>query len=157
MLPQWVLRVIFISGSVVLLHSAISAAQHRSFQRINRQVREAGSVDSSSEEPKLPLDIVLETLISMCIVLWAFVHMTFKLKNIRPEAEYEAKSQEALDFRPSFMVFGQRESLYKLRLMDQSSAVDSGLRQRPPSTPVPSVEEVSVADVEDDMPPLEEM
>ncbi|OQV21411.1 hypothetical protein BV898_04620 [Hypsibius exemplaris] len=116
-----VIKAIFIAGFGVLLHSAISAAQHRSFQRINRQVREAGSVDASVEDLNLPLDIWLETLTSAVLVLWCFVQMTVKLKVIRPEAEYENRTSESLDFRPSFMVFGQKESLYKLRLLDQTA------------------------------------
>jgi Membrane magnesium transporter len=140
------MKAIFVAGICVLLHSAISAAQHRSFQRINRQVREAGSVDANVEELSLPLDIWLETLSSACLILWSFVHMTVKLKNIRPEAEYENRTSESLDFRPSFMVFGQKESLYRLRLLDQNTggsfALEEPLLQREePTEEVPPLEE----------------
>lgn len=154
MASLWTYRVVFILGICLLCHSAISAAQHRSFQRINRQVREAGSVDGNAEEPKLPFDIVLETLSSMCLVLWCFVHMTVKLKDIRPESDYENRTNESLDFRPSFMVFGQKESLYRLRLMDQKLP-----RSIATSIPDPQLYVDNLARDEDDEtppPPLEE-
>ncbi|GAU96283.1 hypothetical protein RvY_07751 [Ramazzottius varieornatus] len=96
---------------------------------------------------KLPFDIMLETVISAVIVLWSFVQMTVKLKNIRPEAEYEKRTVESLDFRPSFMVFGQKQSLYKLRLLDQKTRLTT-------ETPFPIEESTSEQTsplVEDDL------
>ena len=147
MVKSSVIKAIFVAGFGVLLHSAISAAQHRSFQRINRQVREAGSVDVIDDQT-LPLDIWLETLTSAVLVLWCFVQMTVKLKLIRPEAEYENRTSESLDFRPSFMVFGQKESMYKLRLLDGNNTSDL--------TVMAAADDAQREDSGEDLPPLEE-
>ncbi|VEN61707.1 unnamed protein product [Callosobruchus maculatus] len=88
-----VLTVAFIS----LLHSAISAAQHRSYIRLNEL-----------EFTHLPLDVFIQTLLSLFTIMYAVLHLAGDFKEIKASAELENKSWETFRNIPSFYVFSHR-------------------------------------------------
>jgi len=92
-------KTVFIIGLISFLHSGYSAAQHRRFGRITEQEEEFSS---------LPLDIVVQCLVSWLVTMHAVVHIAGAFKEIRVTKQLEKQSWDQLDNRPSFYTFCHR-------------------------------------------------
>src|SRR5437016_2225993 len=83
---------------VSLVHAAFSAAQYRSHLRL---VEKAFS-------GLLPLDIIIQTVVSLIIVMAGVVSQSGDLKEIRALDDSKYKSIETTTNRPSFYLFNHR-------------------------------------------------
>ncbi|XP_075213368.1 ER membrane protein complex subunit 5-like [Lycorma delicatula] len=84
-------------GLLFLLHAAYSAAQHRAYLRITER-----------EYTSLPLDILIQGIVSLFITMYGVMHIAGEFKEIRATVELESKSWETLRNLPSFYVFNHR-------------------------------------------------
>ncbi|CAG9567585.1 unnamed protein product [Danaus chrysippus] len=71
-----VYKLIIIVGFISLFHAAFSAAQHRSYLRI-----------SSLEFTTLPLDIVIQAVLSLFAVMWGVLNVSGQLREIPAAAK----------------------------------------------------------------------
>ena len=94
-------RSLVILGLLSLMHAAFSAAQHRSFLRL---------VDQSFTG-LLPLDIVLQTLLSLLVTMIGVVGRKSDFKEIRALDDSKYKSMETVSNRQSFYIFNHRGRL----------------------------------------------
>lgn len=84
-------------GFLSLFHSAYSAAQHRSYLRLNE-------LDFTI----LPPDIFIQALVSLFFIMYGVLHVAGDLKEIRASADLENKSWESFRNIPSFYNFSHR-------------------------------------------------
>ncbi|KAL6446956.1 hypothetical protein ACFW04_001382 [Cataglyphis niger] len=84
-------------GTMSILHAAYSAAQHRSYLRITEQ-----------EFTTLPIDILIQGIVSLFIVMYGVMYIAGDFKEIRAVVDLENKSWETLRNLPSFQVFNHR-------------------------------------------------
>ena len=94
-------RVLVIVGLLSLLHAAFSAAQHRSFLRLMDQG--FGGL--------LPLDILLQTVLSLLLTMAGVVGRNSDFKEIRALDDSKYKSIETMTNRQSFYMFNHRGRL----------------------------------------------
>ncbi|XP_045458846.1 ER membrane protein complex subunit 5 [Melitaea cinxia] len=90
-------KIIVIVGFISLFHSAFSAAQHRTYLRI-----------TSQEFTTLPLDIVIQAVVSLFAVMWGVLNVSGKLREIPAAAELNAVKWETQRNLPSFYIFNHR-------------------------------------------------
>ncbi|XP_072936586.1 ER membrane protein complex subunit 5 [Epargyreus clarus] len=84
-------------GFLSLFHSAFSAAQHRSYLRI-----------TSEEFTTLPLDIVIQAVVSLFTVMWGVLNVAGKLREIPAAAELNTINWETQKNIQSFYIFNHR-------------------------------------------------
>ncbi|XP_072034644.1 ER membrane protein complex subunit 5-like [Amphiura filiformis] len=84
-------------GILGLAHAAYSAAQHRTYLRLTEQAFTS-----------LPLDIVVQCLLSLLLTCYGVIHIAGHFREIRATAELERKSFDTLGNRPSFYMFKHR-------------------------------------------------
>ncbi|KAI2802306.1 hypothetical protein RDWZM_010275 [Blomia tropicalis] len=101
------LRTLVHVGLVSLIHAAFSAAQHKSYRRIVR-VEVQTDMSVASVPTNLPLDIVIQALISCFVVLTALVADSGHFKAIRTLDDHNRKPQCTFDNLPSLYVFSHR-------------------------------------------------
>ncbi|XP_030027455.1 membrane magnesium transporter 1 [Manduca sexta] len=90
-------KIIVIVGFISLFHSAFSAAQHRSYLRI-----------TSQEFTTLPLDIVVQAVVSLFAVMWGVLNVAGNLREIHAAAEMNQVCWETQQNIPSFYIFNHR-------------------------------------------------
>ncbi|XP_026754646.1 ER membrane protein complex subunit 5 [Galleria mellonella] len=90
-------KIIVIVGFISLFHSAFSAAQHRSYLRI-----------TSQEFTTLPLDIVIQAVVSLFAVMWGVLNVAGNLREIPAAAELNTIRWETQRNLPSFYMFNHR-------------------------------------------------
>ncbi|XP_013192961.1 ER membrane protein complex subunit 5 [Amyelois transitella] len=90
-------KIILIVGFISLFHSAFSAAQHRSYLRI-----------TSQEFTTLPLDIVVQAVVSLFAIMWGVLNIAGNLREIRAAAELNQIQWETQRNLPSFYIFSHR-------------------------------------------------
>ncbi|XP_018563242.1 membrane magnesium transporter 1 [Anoplophora glabripennis] len=90
-------RSILTIGFLSLFHAAYSAAQHRSYLRLNEL-----------DFAYLPHDITIQALISLFIIMYGVLHVAGDFKEIKASAELEDKSWETFRNIPSFYTFSHR-------------------------------------------------
>ncbi|KPI98483.1 PREDICTED: membrane magnesium transporter 1 [Papilio xuthus] len=90
-------RIIVLVGFISLFHSAFSAAQHRTYLRI-----------TSQEFTTLPLDIVLQAVLSLFAVMWGVLNVAGNLREIPAAAELNNTKWETQRNLPSFYIFNHR-------------------------------------------------
>ncbi|KAJ8920608.1 hypothetical protein NQ315_004747 [Exocentrus adspersus] len=90
-------RSILTIGFLSLFHAAYSAAQHRSYLRLNEL-----------DFTYLPHDITIQALISLFIIMYGVLHVAGDFKEIKASAELEDKSWETYGNIPSFYTFSHR-------------------------------------------------
>ncbi|KAJ2944454.1 hypothetical protein O0L34_g3794 [Tuta absoluta] len=90
-------KIILIVGFISLFHSAFSAAQHRSYLRL-----------TSQEFTTLPLDIVVQAVVSLFAVMWGVLNVAGKLREIPAAAELNQICWETQRNLPSFYMFNHR-------------------------------------------------
>lgn len=90
-----------ILGLLSLAHAAFSAAQHRSYLRLVEQ----------DFQGFLPVDILLQTVLSLVITMVGVVNSAGSLKEIRALDDSKYNSIETIVNRPSFYIFNHRGRL----------------------------------------------
>ncbi|CAG9784723.1 unnamed protein product [Diatraea saccharalis] len=90
-------KVIVFVGYLSLFHSAFSAAQHRSYLRI-----------TSQEFTTLPLDIVVQAVLSLFAIMWGVLNLAGNLREILAAAELNNLTWETQCNMPSFAIFNHR-------------------------------------------------
>ncbi|CAO1363655.1 unnamed protein product [Diamesa hyperborea] len=83
-------------GLLSLVHAAYSAAQHRTYLRITEQ-----------EFSALPLDIIIQAVVSLAIVVYSVLAIVGEFKEIRAAIDLQEKSWETLACS-SFYIFNHR-------------------------------------------------
>ena len=94
-------RVLVVFGLLSLIHAAYSAAQHRSFLRLTEQ--QFGGL--------LPLDILLQTIVSLVVTMIGVVKVSGEFKEIRALDDQKYKNIDTIANRPSFYLFNHRGRL----------------------------------------------
>ena len=90
-------------GLLSLLHSAYSAAQHRSYVRLVEQ-----------QFNGLPADIVIQSVVSLVVSIVAIVWLNgSQLKEIRALDDLNEKSIDSINNRPNFYIFNHRGRLLR--------------------------------------------
>ncbi|XP_052005677.1 ER membrane protein complex subunit 5-like [Xyrauchen texanus] len=84
-------------GLFALAHAAFSAAQHRSYMRLTEK-----------ENETLPIDIVLQTLLSFVVTCYGIVHISGEFKDMDASSELKNKTFDTLRNHPSFYLFNHR-------------------------------------------------
>lgn len=84
-------------GLISLVHAAFSAAQHRSYLRLVEE-----------EFTNLPLDIVIQALVSLFVTMIGIVNVCGEFKEIKALDDLKGKSLDVIYNRPSFYVFNHR-------------------------------------------------
>ncbi|XP_007554799.1 ER membrane protein complex subunit 5 isoform X1 [Poecilia latipinna] len=84
-------------GLFALAHAAFSAAQHRSYMRLTEK-----------EHETLPIDIVLQTLLSFVMTCYGIVHIAGEFKDMDASSELKNKTFDTLRNHPSFYLFNHR-------------------------------------------------
>ncbi|XP_067626210.1 ER membrane protein complex subunit 5 [Eurosta solidaginis] len=96
-------RIILITGLLSLLHAAFSAAHHRTYLRLTEQ-----------DWTQLPVDIVVQTVLSLFVVLYNLIQIVGNFKEIRATVDMQEKSWDTLGNLPSFYTFNHRgRALYR--------------------------------------------
>jgi len=93
MLHRFVLALGFLS----LFHAAYSAAQHRSYLRINEQ-----------KFTHLPFDIIIQAITSLFVIMYGVLHIAGDFKEIKASADLENKTWDTYRNIPSFYMFNHR-------------------------------------------------
>ncbi|KAF7285002.1 hypothetical protein GWI33_012320 [Rhynchophorus ferrugineus] len=91
-------KIILTFGFLSLFHAAYSAAQHRSYLRLNEL-----------DFTKLPTDIFIQALISLLGIMFGVIHVAGNFKEIKASADLENKSWETFRNIQSFYTFCHRE------------------------------------------------
>jgi len=94
-------RFLVVVGLLSLLHSAYSAAQHRSYLRLVEQ----------EFQGFLPLDILLQTIVSLVVTMIGVVKVSGDFKEIRALDDVKYKNIDTISNRPSFYIFNHRGRL----------------------------------------------
>ncbi|ERL86826.1 ER membrane protein complex subunit 5 [Dendroctonus ponderosae] len=84
-------------GFLSMFHAAYSAAQHRSYLRLNE-------LDFTG----LPSDIFLQALLSLLIIMYGVLNVAGNFKEIKASADLDSKSWETFRNIPSFYTFSHR-------------------------------------------------
>ncbi|XP_073710302.1 ER membrane protein complex subunit 5 [Misgurnus anguillicaudatus] len=109
-------------GLLALAHAAFSAAQHRSYMRLTEK-----------ENELLPIDIVLQTLLSFVVTCYGIVHISGEFKDMDASSELKNKTFDTLRNHPSFYLFNHRGRVLN-RAPEQESSTPSN--QALPSNPL---------------------
>lgn len=94
-------RLLVCVGLLSFLHAAYSAAQHRSYLRLIEQ--EFGGL--------LPMDILLQTVVSLIVTMVGVVRVSGEFKEIRALDDVKYKNIDTIVNRPSFYLFNHRGRL----------------------------------------------
>ncbi|KAI9305804.1 membrane magnesium transporter-domain-containing protein [Cunninghamella echinulata] len=95
---QYTGKVIALIATLFLFHSAFSTYEHLAYLR---------AVDQN--EASLPIDIVVECIVSAFITLFGVILSTAPFKNILLEAEIMKMTIDKVDTQPSFITFNHRK------------------------------------------------
>ncbi|KAG1929214.1 ER membrane protein complex subunit 5 isoform X2 [Pimephales promelas] len=108
-------------GLFALAHAACSAAQHRSYMRLTEK-----------ENETLPIDIVLQTLLSFVITCYGIVHISGEFKDMDASSELKNKTFDTLRNHPSFYLFNHRgRVLFSAPEQEPSTPSPHGLPSNP--------------------------
>ena len=88
-------------GLIGLIHAAYSATQHRNYIRLT-------SAESASGTAWLPLDILIQTLLSLILTCIALVPLVARFRPIRIASDWESRSWFNIGNRVSFYSFNHR-------------------------------------------------
>ncbi|XP_066256978.1 ER membrane protein complex subunit 5 [Euwallacea similis] len=90
-------KLVLIIGFVSIFHSAYSAAQHRSYLRLNEL-----------DFKQLPLDIIIQTIASFFVIMYGVLNVAGDFKEIKASADLDNKSWDTFRNIPSFYTFSHR-------------------------------------------------
>lgn len=95
-------RILVAIGFISLFHSAYSAAQHRSYLRLNELDFEG-----------LPTDIIIQAIVSLYLVIYGVLQVSGNFKEIKASAELDNKSWDTFRNIPSLYVFNHRGKMFR--------------------------------------------
>ena len=104
-------KLILTIGIIGLCHAAYSATQHRNYLRLtdaDKGVEEIVAGSSSSRITSLPLDIVVQTLVSLLLSCVGLIGISAKFRPIKITSEWENKTWDNVGNRSSFWSFQHR-------------------------------------------------
>ncbi|XP_036328443.1 membrane magnesium transporter 1-like [Rhagoletis pomonella] len=108
-------RIVLVTGLISLLHAAFSAAHHRTYMRLTEQ-----------DWTQLPVDIVVQTVVSLLVVVYNVIQVVGNFKEIRATVDMQEKSWDTLGNLPSFYTFNHRGmALYQNYEQEESSSAGS--------------------------------
>ncbi|KAJ3653956.1 hypothetical protein Zmor_013176 [Zophobas morio] len=90
-------RFVLTIGFLSLFHVAYSAAQHRSYLRLNEL-----------DFTHLPLDVIIQAFISLFVIMYGVMNVAGDFKEIKASAELENRFWETFKNVPSFYTFSHR-------------------------------------------------
>jgi membrane magnesium transporter 1 len=90
-------KLLLIVGILGLCHAAYSAAQHRTYLRLTEQ-----------NFSNLPIDIVLQTLVSLLICALGLLQIGGTFRQIKVTSDWENKTWDNIASRQSFYSFNHR-------------------------------------------------
>jgi len=99
-------------GLFSLAHAAFSAAQHRSYMRLTEK-----------ENETLPIDIMLQTLLSFVVTCYGIVHIAGGFKDMDASSELKNKTFDTLRNHPSFYLFNHRGRVLFRTAEEEASTV----------------------------------
>jgi hypothetical protein len=127
-------------GLIGLCHAAFSATQHRNYIRLTEH-----DLDESIKKPgtitNLPLDILLQTILSLLLSCFGIISVSAKFRPIKITSEWENKTWDNVSTRSSFYTFNHRgkflfsNELIKNPIVELSSAEQEALLSKFKSTP----------------------
>lgn len=99
-------KLVLTIGLIGLCHAAYSATQHRNYMRLTdaENLEDTGSTKITS----LPMDIVIQTLISLLLCCAGLIGISTKFKQIKITSEWENKTWDNIGNRTSFWSFQHR-------------------------------------------------
>ncbi|KAF5275685.1 hypothetical protein FQA39_LY06797 [Lamprigera yunnana] len=103
-------RLVLIAGFISLFHAAYSAAQHRSYLRLNEL-----------EFTSLPVDILVQGVVSLFIIMYGVLYIAGDFKEIKAAADLENKTWETYKNIPSFYTFNHRGKAFSPQYTRQTS------------------------------------
>uniref|UniRef100_A0A7E4W0M2 PRELI/MSF1 domain-containing protein n=1 Tax=Panagrellus redivivus TaxID=6233 RepID=A0A7E4W0M2_PANRE len=103
--PVW--KILATASLVSLLHCAYSAAQHNSFVRLTGQ-----------EASALPLDLQIQTLVSLVVCIFATTFLAGDFQPIRADKEAVTKTWDTVGSCPSFYTFNHRAQCLSPQFLD---------------------------------------
>ncbi|EDW75497.1 uncharacterized protein Dwil_GK23889 [Drosophila willistoni] len=90
-------KLLLVAGFASLAHAAFSAAHHRTYLRLTEQ-----------EWTSLPLDVILQTVVSLVLVIYNIIEVVGNFKEIRATVDMQQKTWDTLGNFPSFYSFNHR-------------------------------------------------
>uniref|UniRef100_A0A6M2DYM7 Membrane magnesium transporter n=1 Tax=Xenopsylla cheopis TaxID=163159 RepID=A0A6M2DYM7_XENCH len=96
-MSKLIYKILIFMGFVMLCHTAISAARHRSFLR-----------NMDAEFTTLPIDITLQGVISLCLLMFSILQAGDEFKEIRACVDLGARFWETNRNITSFYKFNHR-------------------------------------------------
>lgn len=103
-------KLILIAGFLSLFHAAYSAAQHRSYLRLNEL-----------EFTSLPLDVLMQGVASLFAVMYGVLYIAGDFKEIKASAELENKTWDTYKNIPSFYTFNHRGKAFSSQYVQTNS------------------------------------
>ncbi|KAK4880368.1 hypothetical protein RN001_008514 [Aquatica leii] len=103
-------RLILTAGFFSLFHAAYSAAQHRSYLRLNEL-----------EFTSLPIDILIQGVASLFVIMYGVLYIAGDFKEIKASAELENKTWETYKNIPSFYTFNHRGKAFSPQYIQPTS------------------------------------
>lgn len=97
-------------GLIGLCHAAYSATQHRNYLRLTDadKALEQIATGSGTRITSLPLDIVVQTLVSLLLCCVGLIGISTKFRPIKITSEWENKTWDNVGNRTSFWSFQHR-------------------------------------------------
>ncbi|XP_066138734.1 ER membrane protein complex subunit 5 [Euwallacea fornicatus] len=90
-------KLVLIVGFVSIFYSTYSAAQHRSYLRLNEL-----------DFKQLPVDIIIQTIASFLVIMYGVLNVAGDFKEIKASADLDNKSWDTFRNIPSFYTFSHR-------------------------------------------------
>ncbi|CAG8492307.1 5232_t:CDS:2 [Ambispora gerdemannii] len=90
-------RVLCFLGFLIFIHASYSTYEHLSYLKAVEKV-----------ERDLPIDITIETLVSVAVFSLGIILVANPLKEILMKTEMAKQTIDKIDTRPSFMTFNHR-------------------------------------------------
>ncbi|KAF2882227.1 hypothetical protein ILUMI_23950 [Ignelater luminosus] len=107
-------RLVLTAGFLSLFHAAYSAAQHRSYLRLNEL-----------EFISLPFDIIIQGIVSLFVIMYGVLYIAGDFKEIKASAELENKTWETFRNVPSFYTFNHRGKAFSSQYFNSNSKFSS--------------------------------
>jgi hypothetical protein len=116
-------------GILGLCHAAYSATQHRNYIRLTEHDLDENLKQRSISS--LPIDILLQTLVSLFLSCIGIIRTSAKFKQIKITSEWESKTWDNIYNRTSFYTFNHRgKYLFTNEAVRQSPLADLSVEER---------------------------
>lgn len=103
-------RLVLTASFISLFHAAYSAAQHRSYLRLN-----------DLQFTNLPVDIIIQGVVSLFGIMYGVLYIAGDFKEIKSSAELENRSWDTFRNIPSFYTFNHRGKAFSPHYIQPNS------------------------------------